>query len=88
MGAPHAFRPGSHPSSARFNPERAHSSASRMEYTAALAYMWKPDFTQLLSAKTWLEAAGQIFFTLSVGIGVILTYASYLKNRMMWCVPV
>jgi SNF family Na+-dependent transporter len=28
----------------------------------------------------WLEAAGQIFFTLSVGIGVILTYASYLSK--------
>ena len=43
-------------------------------------YMWNPDFTALLSAKVWLEAAGQIFFTLSVGIGVILTYASYLKK--------
>ncbi len=29
----------------------------------------------------WLEAAGQIFFTLSVGIGVVLTYASYLSRR-------
>jgi len=28
----------------------------------------------------WLAAAGQIFFTLSVGIGVILTYASYLSK--------
>jgi neurotransmitter:Na+ symporter, NSS family len=34
----------------------------------------------LKSARVWLEAAGQIFFTLSVGIGVILTYASYLKK--------
>lgn len=44
------------------------------------AFMWNPDFTALKSAKVWLEAAGQIFFTLSVGIGVILTYASYLKK--------
>lgn len=29
----------------------------------------------------WLAAAGQIFFTLSVGIGVILTYSSYLKRQ-------
>jgi neurotransmitter:Na+ symporter, NSS family len=43
-------------------------------------YLWNPDFSRLLSAKVWLEAAGQIFFTLSVGIGVILTYASYLKK--------
>jgi len=42
--------------------------------------LWNPDFSALKSAKIWLEAAGQIFFTLSVGIGVILTYASYLKK--------
>ena len=34
-----------------------------------------------LNGKVWLAAAGQIFFTLSVGIGVILTYASYLKRK-------
>ena len=43
-------------------------------------FLWNPDFSALKSAKVWLEAAGQIFFTLSVGIGVILTYASYLKK--------
>ncbi len=45
-----------------------------------LGYLWNPDFSQLKSAKIWLAATGQIFFTLSVGIGVILTYASYLKK--------
>lgn len=45
-----------------------------------LGFVWNPDFSALLSAKVWLEAAGQIFFTLSVGIGVILTYASYLSK--------
>ncbi|MDD5676554.1 MAG: sodium-dependent transporter [Kiritimatiellae bacterium] len=43
-------------------------------------FLWNPDFTALTKAKVWLEAAGQIFFTLSVGIGVILTYASYLSK--------
>ena len=43
-------------------------------------FFWNPDFSALKSAKVWLEAAGQIFFTLSVGIGVILTYASYLSK--------
>ncbi len=47
----------------------------------ALGFVWNPDFTQLLNAKIWVEAAGQIFFTLSVGIGVILTYSSYLKSK-------
>jgi len=45
-----------------------------------LGFLWNPDFSMLLNAKVWLAAAGQIFFTLSVGIGVILTYASYLKK--------
>jgi len=45
-----------------------------------LGFLWNPDFTALKSAKVWLAAAGQMFFTLSVGIGVILTYASYLKK--------
>ena len=46
-----------------------------------LGYLWNPKWSALLSAKTWLAAAGQIFFTLSVGIGVILTYASYLTPK-------
>ena len=45
-----------------------------------LGFLWNPDFSVLFSAKVWMAAAGQIFFTLSVGIGVILTYASYLKR--------
>ena len=48
---------------------------------AGLGFMWNPDFTKLTNPKVWLAAAGQIFFTLSVGIGVILTYASYLKPK-------
>lgn len=46
-----------------------------------LGFLWNPDFSALKEAKVWLAAAGQIFFTLSVGIGVILTYASYLKRK-------
>ena len=45
-----------------------------------LGFLWNPDFTALKDAKVWLAAAGQVFFTLSVGIGVIITYASYLKR--------
>ena len=45
-----------------------------------LGYLWNPDFSLLKDAKVWLAATGQIFFTLSVGIGCILTYASYLKK--------
>ena len=34
---------------------------------------------QLKNPQLWLAAAGQIFFSLSVGFGIIMTYASYLK---------
>ncbi len=36
---------------------------------------------QLLNPQVWLAAAGQIFFSLSVGFGIILTYASYLSRK-------
>ncbi len=31
--------------------------------------------------KTWVAAFGQIFFTLSLGFGIMITYASYLPER-------
>lgn len=37
--------------------------------------------SQLKRPQLWLAAAGQIFFSLSVGFGIILTYASYLKKN-------
>ncbi|MEO5720144.1 MAG: sodium-dependent transporter [Chthoniobacterales bacterium] len=46
-----------------------------------LGYLWNPDFSKLGEFKTWLAAAGQVFFSLSVGFGVILNYASYLKKK-------
>ena len=45
-----------------------------------LAFIWNPDFTKLGRAEVWLVSAGQIFFTLSLGQGVIHTYASYLRE--------
>jgi len=46
-----------------------------------LGYMWNPNFEALANPQTWLAAAGQIFFSLSVGFGVIINYASYLRKR-------
>lgn len=46
-----------------------------------LGYMWNPDFSALAVPQTWLAAAGQIFFSLSVGFGVIINYASYMKKK-------
>ena len=60
-----------------------------------LGFMWNPvghnlvggelvqvGFWDALSRpQTWLAAAGQIFFSLSVGFGIIMTYASYTKKE-------
>jgi len=47
---------------------------------SGFAYMWNPDFSRLTDFSVWLAAAGQIFFTLSIGTGTIQTYASYLRK--------
>jgi len=44
-------------------------------------FLWTPQLDSLGNPKVWLAAAGQIFFTLSVGMGSIQCYASYLKDR-------
>lgn len=46
-----------------------------------LGYLWNPDLSRLGDASVWLAAAGQIFFSLSVGFGIIINYASYLRRR-------
>jgi neurotransmitter:Na+ symporter, NSS family len=46
-----------------------------------LGQMWNPSFEVLANPQTWLAAAGQIFFSLSVGFGVIINYASYMKKK-------
>jgi SNF family Na+-dependent transporter len=46
-----------------------------------LGFMWNPHLEPLKNPEAWLAAAGQIFFTLSVGFGIIINYASYLKPK-------
>ncbi|MBN1654561.1 MAG: sodium-dependent transporter [Deltaproteobacteria bacterium] len=48
-----------------------------------LGYMWNPGdvLAQLSNPQLWLAASGQIFFSLSVGFGIIITYASYLTRK-------
>lgn len=54
-----------------------------------LGFMWNPKpvdggeswWVALAKPQVWLSAAGQIFFSLSVGFGVIINYASYLKRH-------
>ena len=46
-----------------------------------LNYMWDPRGDALWEPATWLAAAGQIFFSLSVGFGIVINYASYLRRN-------
>ncbi len=46
-----------------------------------LNFLWKPDFSKLGDPGVWIAASGQIFFTLSLGFGAIITYASYIKRN-------
>jgi len=48
---------------------------------AGLGFMWNPQTEALINPKTWLAASGQIFFSLSVGFGVIINYSSYLTKQ-------
>jgi neurotransmitter:Na+ symporter, NSS family len=49
--------------------------------TVGLNFLWTPDFSSIWNFKVWLAAAGQIFFTLSLGMGSIHCYASYVNER-------
>ncbi len=46
-----------------------------------LRYYLTPDFSALTNAKTWLQAYAQVFFSLSLGFGILTAYASYLPKR-------
>ncbi|VEG25672.1 sodium-dependent transporter [Actinomyces howellii] len=43
--------------------------------------LFTPQWSALSDYKVWMAAFGQIFFSLSVGFGIMLTYSSYLKRR-------
>lgn len=46
---------------------------------AGIDFLFKPDFSKV-TAGTILDALGQAFFSLSVGFGIIFTYASYVNK--------
>ena len=46
-----------------------------------IGFIWNPDYSRLSDSSVWLAAAGQVFFTLSIGTGSIITYASYLRAQ-------
>lgn len=46
-----------------------------------LYFTFKPNFSKLFDPQVWVEASGQVFFTLSLSMGAIATYASYVKKN-------
>ena len=46
-----------------------------------LNFLWTPQYESILDLKVWMAAAGQIFFTLSVGMGTIQCYAAYMSSK-------
>ncbi len=49
--------------------------------TQGYGFYLKPNIGELLSISTLSAAAAQAFFSLSLGMGAMLTYASYLKRQ-------
>ncbi|NLT26741.1 MAG: sodium-dependent transporter [Microbacteriaceae bacterium] len=49
--------------------------------TDGLNALFTPDWSALGRLEVWAAAVGQIFFSLSIGFGIMITYASYLKRR-------
>lgn len=47
---------------------------------AGLEFLFKPDFSKV-TGSTFLAALGQAFFSLSLGMGCMITYGSYLNKK-------
>ncbi|OSI06672.1 sodium-dependent transporter, partial [Neisseria canis] len=43
--------------------------------------LFTPDWSKLSEPSVWVAAYGQIFFSLSICFGIMITYSSYLKKK-------
>ena len=48
---------------------------------AGIDYFFKPQFSELRNPRVWIAAYGQIFYSLSICFGIMITYASYLPEK-------
>ena len=60
---------------------KAGESGALFDGVVGLNFLWTPQYDALTNPKVWLAAAGQIFFTLSLGQGSVQCYASYVKKK-------
>ncbi len=56
-------------------------SVTRPGAGAGLEYYLKPDFSKF-SVKTVLAAMGQLFYSMSLAMGIMITYGSYMKKEV------
>lgn len=48
--------------------------------TEGYRFLFKPDWHKMLDTQTIMDAIGQSFFSLSIGLGCMIAYASYFKE--------
>ncbi len=46
-----------------------------------LNQFFKPEWSSIRDGKVWVAAYGQIFFSLSIGFAIMITYSSYLPKK-------
>ncbi len=46
-----------------------------------IVYYLRPDFEKLKDFQVWIDAYGQVFFSLSIGFGIMIAYASYMPRK-------
>ncbi|WLD92699.1 sodium-dependent transporter [Alkalihalobacillus sp. AL-G] len=49
--------------------------------TAGLDAFFKPNWDSIMDGKVWVAAYGHIFFSLSIGFAIMITYSSYLPKK-------
>lgn len=43
--------------------------------------LFTPDWSKVMEPKVWIAAYGQVFFSLSLAMGIMMTYSSYLPKK-------
>ena len=49
--------------------------------TLGLNTLFTPDWSMMRNPKVWIAAYGQVFFSLSLAMGIMMTYSSYLPEK-------
>jgi len=49
--------------------------------------LFTPDYSRLADPQVWMAAYGQIFFSLSIAFGIMITYSSYRKRKANLTTP-